>query len=225
MQNKLKAIINKIRSQYNKTNLCLGVQCVQNNIARTAQQLAKRGISANFISICGFVIGMFALNFLAMQMYLWALICVLINRYGDALDGAVAKIKGKTNFGVFLDACLDYVFYAAVIFGFALANPSDNAVSAAFLLFGFAASGCAMLSYAVVAYGKNGENTDLKESPFYLGGLAQGAETLTAFVIMCIVPVWFAPIAVVLGCWCLIKSLLVVSTAYYNFVIAPKGHK
>ena len=72
---------------------------------------------------------------------------------------------------------------------------------------------------------KQQKTPDLEQSPFYLGGLAQGCETLTALVILCIVPGWFMPIAIILGCWCLIKAVMIVSTAYYNFVIAPKGRK
>lgn len=225
MQNVFKAIANKISAQYNKTNLCAGVQCFQNWAERSGRKLAKAGISANMVSICGFVIGMFAVNFLALEMYLWALLCILANRVCDALDGAVAKIRGKTDFGVFLDACLDYVFYAGVIFGFALAD-DDNAVAAAFLLFGFAASACAMLAYATIAYSRKTQADEaLNESPFYLGGLAQGAETITVLVALCLVPSWFVPAAGILGCWCLAKTFLVVSTAYYNFVIAARGKK
>lgn len=218
-------MFNNIRAQYNKTGVCLGVECFRGWVARSGRRLAKFGISANMVSISGFIIGMLAVNFLAMNMYFWALVCILCNRLGDALDGAIAKVKGQTDFGVFVDACLDYIFYAAVIFGFALAQPG-NAEAAAFLLFGFCSSACAMLAYAVIAFQKKKETEAVfEESPFYLGGWAQGAETLAALVILCLVPQWFVPVALILGCWCLIKALLVVSSAYYHFVIAAKGSK
>ncbi len=223
MQKQIKAIFNKISAQYSHTNLCASVECINNNFDKLAQKLAKIGISANMISIFGFALGMFAVNLLANNIFGWALIFILLNRVCDALDGKIAKIKGKTDFGVFIDACLDYVFYAAVILGFALANTAENALSAAFLLFAFAASACAMLAYAVVDYAKGAKNENvLKESPFYLGGMAQGAETTIAFIVLCLAPQWFVPIAIILGCWCLAKFLLVVSSAYYNFVIAAK---
>ena len=80
-----------------------------------------------------------------------------------------------------------------------------------------------MLAYGLVAYSKGAKTSEiLKESPFYLGGLAQGAETTTAFVLLCIAPNWFVRVALILGCWCLVKSLLVMSSAYYNFVIQSK---
>ena len=40
-------------------------------------------------------------------------------RFFDALDGAIAKNNKPSDFGVFLDTALDYIFYAGVIFGFA----------------------------------------------------------------------------------------------------------
>ncbi len=191
-----------------------------------AERLFNSGVSPNLISLVGFSLGLLAINFLAMEMYLSALLCILINRVFDALDGAVARYKEVTDFGVFLDATLDYIFYAGVIWGFALANPQSNAVAAAFLLFAFAASACAMLSYAVIAY-KNDKRykVELTISPFYLGGTVQGSETFIALVILCLIPSWFVAIASILGCWCLAKALVVVSTAYYNFVIVSKGKK
>ena len=227
MQNKLKSIINNLISQYNSSDFCLRSKCVrqkcQSLVDFYGKKAAQKGISANMVSILGFSVGMLAINFLAMNMFFWALLCILLNRLFDALDGATAKNKNISDFGVFLDATLDYIFYAGVIFGFALANPMENAVAASFLLFGFSASASAMLAYAVIAY-KNSKSKepDLEQSPFYLGGMAQGFETLTALVVLCIVPIWFLPIAIVLGCWCLVKALMIISAAYFSFVIAKK---
>ena len=101
-------------------------------------KLGKIGIKAHWISWIGFGIGIFAINFLALEMYGWALAAILLNRACDGLDGAVARSTKITNFGVFLDATLDYIFYGGVIWGFALAN-GNNAPSACFLMFGFTA--------------------------------------------------------------------------------------
>ena len=89
------------------------------NVAGT--YLGKIGISANVVSWTGFIIGIFAINFIAMGMYGWALFAILLNRLCDGLDGAIARSTKITDFGVFLDAALDYIFYGGVIFAFALA--------------------------------------------------------------------------------------------------------
>lgn len=192
----------------------------------TGKKLANLGVSANLISILGFIIGVFAINFLSLEMYGYALLCILLNRVFDAVDGAIARHSEITDFGVFLDAALDYIFYAGVIFGFALANPEQNAIAACFLMFAFASAACAMLAYAVIAYKNNSnEKLELNQSPFYLGGFAQGFETFIALIILCIIPVWFMPIAIILGALSLVKTLSVIAAAYYNFVIAVRGKK
>ena len=100
MQKQIKAIFNKINTQYSRTNLCASVECINNTLDKSAQKLAKAGISANMVSVCGFALGMFAVNLLANNIFGWALIFILLNRVCDALDGKIAKIKGKTDFGV-----------------------------------------------------------------------------------------------------------------------------
>ena len=219
----------KLQSEWQNSDFCKNYQCVQQSWQKRVniwgKELSKNGINANMISIFGFVIGMMAINFLAMNMYFEALMCILINRFCDVMDGAVARIEGVTPFGVFLDAGLDFVFYAGVIFGFALAEPDENAVAACFLLFGFTASACAMLAYGVVSYQGAKKAKELDASPFYLGGLAQGFETLAAFVLLCMMPFAFLPIAIALGCWCLLKAMVIVSSAYYKLVILGKSSK
>lgn len=191
---------------------------------KAGKKISKTGISANLITISGFVIGVFSMNFLSLRMYGYALVCIILNRIFDALDGAIARNSKVTDFGVFLDASLDYIFYAVVIFGFALANPIQNAIPAAFLLLAFASAACAMLAYAVIAYkNNNNQKLEINQSPFYLGGIAQGFETLIALVIMCIIPAFFMQIAIILGVLCFVKAFSVMATAYYNFVIAPRN--
>ena len=193
-----------------------------NFLNQAGSYLGKAGISANAVSWVGFFIGVFAINFLAMEMYGWALLAILLNRFCDGLDGAIARATKVTDFGVFLDASLDYIFYGGVIFGFAMADPDANALAAAFLLVAFAAAACAMLAYSVVAYKNNSkQELNLDQSPFYLGGIAQGAETLAALVILCLLPRWFSPLAVLFGVFSLIKAFSIIVAAYYNFVIVP----
>ncbi len=234
MLNRIKSTLNNVKSRYEGSKLQAGWKHKREICRKTAdafrrvldavaKKINKAGISANFVSILGFLIGIFAINFLSLERYGYALICILLNRVFDALDGAIARNTKVTDFGVFLDATLDYIFYAGVIFGFALANPFQNAVAASFLLFSFAAAACAMLAYAVIAYKNNAsQKLELEQSPFYLGGLAQGFETLVALIVLCIIPGCFLQIAIVLGVLCLVKAFSIMVTAYYNFVIAGK---
>ncbi len=75
---------------------------------------ARVGLSANSITIVAFVIGMAAALAISQSLFLAGLILLLVSRFGDALDGAVARIRGKTDFGGYLDIVLDFAFYGAI---------------------------------------------------------------------------------------------------------------
>jgi phosphatidylglycerophosphate synthase len=170
---------------------------------RLGLYLAARGISANQVTVLGFGLGMLALPLLAFQAYYAALACILLNRLCDGLDGAVARFTALTDLGGFLDIVLDFIFYAAVIFGFVLAQP-HHASQGAFLIFSFIGTGTSFLAYSTFA-AKRGLQTSRRgeKSLYYLGGLTEGFETLLCLVLMCLFPAAFAPLAVVFGslCW------------------------
>lgn len=91
---------------------------------RLAQALDKPGVSADGITLLGFAIGVLALPFLALGWYGAALVAIVANRLLDGLDGALARRRGLTDAGGFLDIALDFLFYALVPFGFMLADPA-----------------------------------------------------------------------------------------------------
>ncbi|MBI0274229.1 CDP-alcohol phosphatidyltransferase family protein [Hafnia alvei] len=166
--------------------------------------LDRHAITPDRISLGGFVVGVLALPFLAMQWYYAALIAIVINRLCDGLDGALARRRGLSDAGGFLDIALDFLFYALVPFGFVLASPELNAVAGAWLLFAFIGTGSSFLAFAAVADKYQLENLDYPHKSFYyLGGLTEGAETILVFILFCLFPAYFPLIAWVFGglCW------------------------
>ncbi|RWX57523.1 CDP-alcohol phosphatidyltransferase family protein [Photobacterium chitinilyticum] len=164
----------------------------------------KLGITANQITLAGFAIGMLALPSLILQEYLWALAFILLNRIFDGLDGAVARRQGISDCGGFLDITLDFLFYSMVPFGFVLANPDANAVAGAFLIFSFIGTGSSFLAFAIMASKRNIESPVYKQkSLYYIGGLTEGTETISCFILFCLLPQHFATIAWIFGtlCW------------------------
>ena len=79
-----------------------------------------------------------------------ALLLILLNRVADGVDGAIARRLGSTDLGGYLDILCDFIFYAAVPLGFALARP-ENGAAAAFLIFSFVGTGSSFLAYAAIA--------------------------------------------------------------------------
>ncbi|HDT2117778.1 TPA: CDP-alcohol phosphatidyltransferase family protein, partial [Enterobacter roggenkampii] len=101
---------------------------------RLVSVLDRPGITPDGLTLAGFAIGVLALPFLALGWYPAALVAIVLNRLLDGLDGALARRRGLSDAGGFLDIALDFLFYALVPFGFALAAPAENALAAAWLL-------------------------------------------------------------------------------------------
>ncbi|MGB2439674.1 MAG: CDP-alcohol phosphatidyltransferase family protein, partial [Candidatus Puniceispirillaceae bacterium] len=155
------------------------------------------GLTANGLTILGFVFGVFCAVFVAMGFFVAALVCLILNRLCDGLDGAVARRSGSSDFGGYLDIVCDFLFYAMVPFAFMIFS-QQNAVAAGFLMFSFVGTGSSFLAYAILEAKnpdalarKAQERASQKKSFFYLGGLTEGAETIAIFVLMLVFPGWF----------------------------------
>jgi len=171
---------------------------------QTAAWLDRPGVSPDGITLIGFAIGVLALPLLALGNYKLALVAILVNRLLDGLDGALARRRGLTDAGGFLDISLDFLFYALVPFGFVLANPSANALAGSWLLFAFIGTGSSFLAFAALAAKHQIANPGYAHKSFYyLGGLTEGSETLLLFVLCCLFPAQFAGFAWFFGglCW------------------------
>lgn len=183
-------------------------------LARAASWLARLGVTANEVTVAGFLVGISAVPFLAFQQYDAALVLILTNRLMDGLDGAVARLNGVSDIGGYLDIVLDFIFYSAVIFGFLLGRPHD-AVYGAFLIFSFIGTGSSFLAYSVFA-AKRGISTQIRgrKSIYYLGGLTEGFETIVAFVLLCLFPDQFWLIALIFGIMCWITTTFRITWAF-----------
>ena len=127
--------------------------------------LDKPGITPDGLTLVGFAIGVLALPFLALGWYLAALVAILLNRLLDGLDGALARRRGLTDAGGFLDISLDFLFYALVPFGFILAAPEQNALAGGWLLFEIGYTQGQAVSDLLLAEGY----TDIRLIPDYNG--------------------------------------------------------
>ncbi|SDL40065.1 Phosphatidylglycerophosphate synthase [Franzmannia pantelleriensis] len=177
-------------------------------LARIAAVLAQYGIRPDQVTVVAFAVGMLALPLLALEWYAAALAVILFNRLGDGLDGALARHTGRSSdAGGFLDIGLDFVFYAAVVLGFALADPATNALAAALLLFAFIGTGTSFLAFAIMAAKHQLERPRFASKAFYyLHGLTEGTETVLAFVLFCLFPQHFALLASLFALACLITT-------------------
>ncbi|KTE01895.1 hypothetical protein ATE68_23025 [Sphingopyxis sp. H038] len=181
------------------------------------RRLAAWGIGADAVTLAGMFAGLAAAAAIADGLYAAGLALILLNRLLDGLDGAVARATGLTDFGGYLDIVADFVFYVAVPVGFAVATP-HNSFAALLLVAAFALTGTSFLAYATLA-AKRGVETAAhgRKSFFYSTGLAEGAETIACFVLMCLMPQHFLPIAAIYAALCLITVVQRSVTAWRMF--------
>ena len=181
----------------------------------SAEKLHHMGVSANTVSFAGFILGIGGAAAIALHQFNMAIVLILLNRLADGVDGPLARIEGPTDRGAFLDITLDFIFYSAVVFGFCLADPINNSLAGAALIFSFIGTGSSFLAYAIMAERRRLQNIRLPDKGFYyLAGLAEGTETILFFILCCLFPVLFPPLAWVFFAVCVVSTVLRVIHAY-----------
>jgi phosphatidylglycerophosphate synthase len=179
---------------------------------------ARLGISANALTVLSCLVGLAAAAAIAKGWFLAGLLLILVSRFGDALDGAVARAKGKTDLGGHLDIVLDFAVYGAVPLGFVLADPRANAVAGAVLIFCFYVNGSSFLAYAAMAERRKLSTAARgSKSLYFTTGLAEATETIAAFALACLFPAWFPVIAYVFAAMTLYTALARVVLAVRTF--------
>lgn len=167
----------------------------------------QRGIGADKMTTIGFGIGVLSVIALAAGQFLIALLLLFLNRLADGIDGELARKNGSTDAGAFLDIVLDFIFYAIFPLGFALYDPSANALAAAVLIASFVGTGASFLAFDSFARRQDIEHPDFAyKGLYYLNGLAEGTETILAFVLMCLLPQHFVLIASVFALICVLTA-------------------
>jgi len=200
---------------------CLAVNAIDEKTSKIAKVLVKYGISANLITTIGLGFAILGLNFVALGATYWALFCFFMNRIADLLDGAVARLKQIRPFGVFYDLFADYCAYGLFLWGFVLFNPDDYAPSGAFLLLMFLLSAVSLLGYALTA--KLPLLSLNLNSKSCLLSLTHNLDMFLMIMLLCLLPQFFIVLSIFFGGLLALKSLLVLSSAYYSLEISKKG--
>ncbi|KAA5605634.1 CDP-alcohol phosphatidyltransferase family protein [Roseospira marina] len=176
-------------------------------LTRLGRALAARGITANGLTLAAFALGALTVPALAWHQWGLALALVLANRLLDGLDGAVARATRSTDLGGFLDIVCDFLFYALVPVGFALADPAANGLPAAVLIASFVGTGTTFLAHAIVAE-RHGRTTEAqgRKSFYYMSGLMEGGETVAFLIAFCLWPTGFPLLAGIMAALCAVST-------------------
>lgn len=168
-----------------------------------AVRVHRAGYTADQVTLTAFGFGIAAALLIAVGDSYLAILPLIVGRILDGLDGALARLSQTTDRGAFLDISLDFLFYASVPLAFATIDP----LAAAVLLAAFIGTGTSFLAYAIIAEKRGDKSADYPTKSFYyLGGLTEGAETITCFVLMCLWPQHFAIFAYIYATMCCVTT-------------------
>ncbi len=170
------------------------------------RKLAAMGATADGITLAGLALGLVSAGFIANGQFGAGLIILLLSRVADGLDGAVARATRPTDFGSYLDVTCDFLFYGAIPMAFVWFDPASNGAAGAFLLTSFYANGTSNVGYAILAE-KHKYRVAESKSLYFTRGLLEGAETIGFFVLICLFPAWFVPLAWIFAVLCFVTGI------------------
>ena len=178
-----------------------------------AVAMTRAGIRATTITLVGFLMGLGAVAFIVTEQYPGALFFLALNRVCDILDGMLARVKGPTAIGGFLDATLDLLIFAMIPFAFALARQQD-ALAATFLLLGFVVAAVPVLAVRIYSP-QRGWDDD-----FVLCG---HTENFVLIILLCVAERWtFTPLAYFYGSLCFLSCGISIVSAMVKLRTATR---
>jgi phosphatidylglycerophosphate synthase len=171
---------------------------------RGAAWLARAGVSANALTITGALLGVSGGAAIGHQQFAFGLLLILVNRILDGFDGAVARIKGPTEYGGYLDTLSDFLFYVSVPVGFGLVSQA-NLFPALLLVASFTLTAVSFLGFAAIAARRgNDDDAHGPKAFIYSRGLMEGGETIAFFILFCLFPPHFPILAMIFAALCIL---------------------
>lgn len=182
-------------------------------LEKIATPLSKMGFGPTSLSVIGFAFALSGCFTIAMQNYIAGLVLILIGRVIDA--GAV-RTPAASDFTDYLRITLEWIFYAAFVFFFAL-SATNHYMAASFLLFTYVMIAVTILSYKVIA-AKRGQIDD--ESALALlhpARLVERSEILIFIALCSLMPGLFSALALLFGFLTLVTAGGWIFKARQNF--------
>lgn len=154
-------------------------------LAAGGNRLAALGVPPLSLTALGWLLGIGACVAAGFGAWTAALLLWLSNRLADGLDGPVARAGAPSELGGFLDIVADFSVYGGFLVGVAVAEPSAR-LAALVLLAMYYVSGSAFLALSSLLERRQvgGDERSLR----FVGGLAEGTETVIVYVVICLLP-------------------------------------
>ena len=150
-----------------------------------AGALARTGVRPVALTGLGWLAGV-AACLAAGTGHWWAALALwLLNRTLDGLDGPLARRRGATELGGYLDLVADFSIYAGFVLAVGIERPEAR-LACLVLLVAYYLSGTAFLALSPLLERRGGQRDG--RSLLFVGGLAEGTETVLAYVAFCLLP-------------------------------------
>ncbi len=164
-------------------------------LSRTAAVLDRPAITPDRLTLLGLVLGLACAVASALAWWPAAVVLWLLSRLADGLDGPLARRRGPRDAGAggFLDITCDFVVYGATVVGVGL-GAGGPLWPFLLVLLAYYVNGTAFLAFSSIAE-RAGRRIDDGRSLSFLGGLAEGAETIAVHTLWLVLPFWAPQIA------------------------------
>jgi len=161
-------------------------------LERAGVRLAQMGARPLALTGVGWLAGVGACVAIVVDAWTVALVLWLLNRLLDGLDGAVARQTGPTDLGGFLDIVADFSIYGGFVLAVAISVPEAR-LACMFLLVSYYVSGTAFLALSSLLERRRTAGIDPElhrdeRSLRFVGGIAEGTETVIAYVLFTLFP-------------------------------------
>jgi phosphatidylglycerophosphate synthase len=162
---------------------------------RLLEPLARRAgprVSPQLVTLVALAVGLAAALLAARGAYHAALGCWLVNRLLDGFDGALARVHGRqSDWGGYLDIVCDFVVYAAIPIGLAVAAGDQATTLAALALVATFYVNAASWMYLAALLERRGAGARARGERTAVtmpAGLVAGAETVLFYSAFLLVP-------------------------------------
>lgn len=155
----------------------------------TATLLDRGGVRPLALTGVGWLVGIAACVAAGTGHWTLALVAWLLNRTLDGLDGPLARRHGASDLGGYLDLLADFSIYGGFVVAVGIERPEAR-VACLVLFATYYVSGTAFLALSPLLERRSGPVRVAGDgrSLLFVGGLAEGTETVLAYVALCLFP-------------------------------------
>ena len=175
-------------------------------LTRTAAAIDRPAITPDRLTVAGLIVGLASAGAAAAQLWWLALVLWLLSRLADGLDGPLARRRKPASAngadpaseaGGFLDITADFVVYGSTVVGVAVGVAAESDAPwwpFLLVLLAYYVNGTAFLAFSSIAE-RTGRTIEDGRSLSFLGGLAEGTETIIVHSVWLLMPAYAWQIA------------------------------